>query len=48
LKKLAEVKKVNKNPNKYAIYNRKVVIKNFDEQIILRKILEMFEHIQRK
>jgi hypothetical protein len=48
LKKLAEVKKVNKNPNKYAIYNRKVIIKNFDEKIILRKILEMFEHIQRK
>jgi glycosyltransferase involved in cell wall biosynthesis len=43
LRKLAEVKKVNKNPNKYSIYNRKIIIKNFDEQIILRKILEMFD-----
>jgi glycosyltransferase involved in cell wall biosynthesis len=48
LRRLAEVKKVSKHSNKYAIYNRKVITKNFDEQIILREILEMFEYIQKR
>jgi len=46
LEDLAAIKKIGKNINKYANYNKNIVIKNFDESIVLKKILGMFEYTE--
>jgi len=46
LENLAAVKKIGKNANRYADYNKNIVIKNFGESIVLKKILGMFEYTE--